>query len=92
MVHIKDVWLDDAYCDENGMRISLSVFLSNGASIMIYLDSKASDPLFFDILKGTCSTKAKTDGSCVYWENGASISLKEMIDILQADNRIGVVA
>ena len=90
MVAIKDVWLDDACCDEKGMRVSLYVYLHNGASMIIYLDSKACEPLFFDILKGRCDTRAKTDGSRVYWENGASLTLEEMIDMLRADSRIRV--
>ncbi|MDR0839915.1 MAG: hypothetical protein LBN26_00795 [Christensenellaceae bacterium] len=86
-VKIKSVWMDSACCDKQGMGIALDVDLDNGASMMVYLDSKAGEPSFTDILNGKYRAKPKTDGERVYWENGASLSFQEMIDMLQAEKR-----
>ena len=81
-IKIKSIWLDNACCDENGMGMVLNVDLNNGSSIMLCLDSKANEPLFCDVVRGKCG-EPKTDGDSVYWENGARLSLHDMIATLQ---------
>ena len=85
-IRIKGIWLDDACCNEYGMGMALNVDLDNGASIMFFLDSKANEPLFSDVVKNKCG-KPKTDGERVYWENGASLSLQDMMEILQSNKK-----
>jgi hypothetical protein len=86
-VKIKSVWMDNACCDERGMGIALDVDLDNGASVITYLDSKASEPLFCDIAMGKCLDQPKTDGERIYWENGANLSFQEIMDMLQSRNK-----
>ncbi|MCL1821109.1 MAG: hypothetical protein FWG36_10720 [Oscillospiraceae bacterium] len=81
---IKRFCVDDASCDERGMGMTLIVDLDNGSSILLTLDSKADDPLFRDVVKGICG-KPQTDGERVYWENGASLTIQNMIEILQVE-------
>ena len=83
MSKIKSIWLDTGCCDENGMGAALTVDLENRASVMIYLDSKIGEPCFADILFGRYRDKPKTDGQRVFWDNGANLSLDEIMDILQ---------
>ena len=85
MSRIKEIWMDDSCCDERGMGIVLYIQLHNGEGIMISLDSKVDEPLFRDVLNGNCKSEPQTDGERVYWENGASLSIQEMIAMLQTE-------
>jgi hypothetical protein len=89
-VKIKSVWMDAACCDEHGMGIALNVDFDNSAVILVYLDSKAGDPLFADIFSGKCETQPKTDGDRVYWETGASLTVPEIMVMLQTERQAGV--
>ena len=82
---IESVWMDHAFCDENGKNAVLHIELDNGAYFMILLDSKANQPLFCDIVKGKCG-EPSTDGKYAYWRNGASISLDEMLTLIRLEN------
>ena len=88
-VNITEVWLDTAGCNQNGMGIILNVDLNNGACMTFSLDSKIDDLHFADILHGRYRGEPKTDGGRVYWDNGASLSLDEMIAILQIQRKTG---
>jgi hypothetical protein len=81
-IKIESIWLDNACCDSRGMGITLNVYLNNGAGMMLLLDSKASEPLFRGVMMNECAPP-QTDGERVYWENGASLTLQEMLTILQ---------
>ena len=83
MSKIKSIWLDMGCCDENGMGAALSVDLENRSSVMIYLDSKIGEPRFADILFGRYRDTPQTDGQCVFWGNGANLSLDEIMAILK---------
>lgn len=74
--------MDNACCDNRGMGITLNVYLNNGAGIAFLLDSKANEPLFHDVVMNKCAPP-QTDGERVYWENGASLMLQEMLALLQ---------
>ena len=76
------VWLDDGCCDKDGMGIEVHVSLSEERSGTVCLDAKKGDPLFADIICGQANGEAKTDGERIYWENGASLSLEEVLDAL----------
>ena len=54
----------------------------DGACYTVFLDSKAKEPLFCDVVKNKCG-KPITDGKCVCWSNGATLSLQDMLDMLQ---------
>ncbi|GHU80019.1 hypothetical protein FACS1894191_4240 [Clostridia bacterium] len=86
-VKIRGVWQDAACCDEHGMGIALNVDFDNSAVIFVYLDSKADDPLFTDIFSGKCDVQPKTDGDRVYWETGASLTVPEIMDMLQTERQ-----
>jgi hypothetical protein len=84
MVKIKSIWMDSACCDkETGMGIILDADLDNGACIMVCLDSKAGEPRFDDIMSGKCRDQPQTDSERVYWENESSLTLGEMMGMLQ---------
>jgi hypothetical protein len=83
---IESIWLDDARCDENGMGIGLTVDLNNGSSIIVSLDSKANEPLFHDVVMNKCG-KPETDGEHIYWQNGASLSIQDIVAMFQTEKR-----
>ena len=89
MPKIMEIWMDDACCDECGMGIVLYVHFQNGEGIIVSLDSKVDEPLFRDVLNSKCRDKPQTDGERVYWENGASLSVREMYAMLQFDMKEG---
>ena len=74
---IKQVYQDDAFCDDKGRDIILDVDFENGEKIFVSLDTKINEPLFVDVVMGRCG-KAQTDGKRAYWHNGASLSIHEM--------------
>lgn len=55
------------------------VELDNGATLMLMLTPKLHDPLFEEIQR---LHLPRTDGGRVYWSNGASLSLDEIMDML----------
>ena len=82
---IERVYFDDTSCDtQTGLNSFLIVFLDNGHEMSIRLNSKANDPAFADILTGRCKSKPQTDGERVFWDNGASLALGEMLNMLQS--------
>ena len=84
MQRITEIWTDDSRCDERGMGAVLNVHFQSGDGIIISLDSKVDAPLFRDVLNGKCRNSPQTDGERVYWENGASLSVKEMLAMLES--------
>ena len=84
-VKIRDIWLDNGCSDgASGKGMAISVELDNGAYFMISLDSKSDEPLFYDVVRGRCGDP-QTDGDRVFWENGASLSVADMMAIIQAE-------
>ena len=75
---IKSIFQDDAFCDEYGRDMWLSVDFDNGTKIFVSLDTKINEPLFVDVVMGRCGVPS-TDGKCAYWKNGASLSIHEMM-------------
>ena len=89
MQRITEVWMDDSHCDERGMGTVLYVHFQSGDGVIISLDAKADEPLFRDVLSSKCRDKPQTDGERVYWENGASLSIREMFAMLKSDMKEG---
>ncbi len=63
----------------DGNPNQIIVELDNGAVMMLELASKLHDPLFAEI-QTLCLPR--TDGERVYWSNGASLSLDEILELL----------
>ena len=78
---IETAHVDDALCDENGMGIMLFVYFNNGAGISFPLDSKADEPLINSVMQNN-GGGFNTDGRHIYWQNGASLSIPEMMTIV----------
>lgn len=62
---------------------SISIELANGSIIILELGSKEHDPLFAQIKE---LAKPKTDGERVYWLNGASLTLDEIMALLEEES------
>ena len=87
-IKIKSIFLDGGCCDENGMGMALNVDFDNGSSVMLLLDSMADNPLFNDVVMNKCG-KPQTDGERIYWENGATLAIPDMMAILQTEKKAG---
>ena len=57
------------------------VTLSNGNSILFGLADRAGEPAFAAPIQNHTFCKPKTDGRRVYWTDGPSLSLEEIIEI-----------
>ena len=77
-VKIMRIYMDDVAADENGMGILLFVDFDHWAGISFLLDSKHGEPGFADVLTGKAG-KPETDGECIYWQNGAYLTIGEMM-------------
>ena len=75
---ITSVVEDADTCDEYGMGMLVFVDFDNEAGISFMLDSKASDPLFNAAARGKAG-KPQTDGKHVFWQNGAELTIGEMM-------------
>jgi len=91
MLKITRAWVDDTSCDERGMGTELFVYFDNGASVTIFLDSKANAPYFSDIIAGRYRAQPNTDGENVCWGNGARLSFNDVFAILHAERKEEVV-
>ena len=60
----------------------ISVELANGSIVILELAQKQSDPLFAEIKE---LSHPRTDGERVYWTNGASLTLDEIMELLESD-------
>lgn len=59
----------------------LDIELDNHNVILLTLMSKRSDPLFAEIIEERLTPY--TDGECIYWRNGASLTLGQIITMLR---------
>lgn len=60
----------------------ISVELENGSIILLVLTPKLGDPLFAQISE---LSRPRTDGDRVYWANGASLTLDEVLEMLTSE-------
>ena len=63
----------------NGNPNAINVKLDNGVLLMLELTPKLHDPEFAEI---QTLHLPRADGSRVYWTNGASMSLEELMELL----------
>jgi hypothetical protein len=89
-VTIKNIMMDFDTRDENGMGIIAFVDLDNEAGLSFLLDSKADNPLFKAVMTNGTETP-ETDGECIYWQNGASLSIQEIFSIVQSEKSDGAL-
>ncbi|SBW08983.1 hypothetical protein KL86CLO1_12556 [uncultured Eubacteriales bacterium] len=59
--------------------------LDNGSAILLELKPKLGDPLFSEI---SGLAMPRTDGERVYWANGASLTLDEIMEMLESETDI----
>jgi hypothetical protein len=62
----------------------IDIYLDNDNLITILLNCKRNEPLFAEIAEERFIPK--TDGKRVYWYNGASLTLEEIMAMLRTDN------
>jgi hypothetical protein len=62
----------------------ISVELENGSIIVLELTPKLDDPLFAQIRN---LSRPRTDGNRVYWANGASLTIDEILEMLTSETR-----
>jgi len=56
--------------------------LDNGNNILFKLKPKLNEPLFAEIKE---LSQPKTDGERIYWYNGASIGITEIMEIIREE-------
>jgi hypothetical protein len=59
------------------------ITLDNGNVIMLTLKHKRNEPLFDEVV--TEHLTPQTDGGRVYWQNGASLTLEDIIEMVRAE-------
>lgn len=64
---------------------SIFIELSNGSIIVLELAKKLENPLFAEI---SSLAKPRTDGERVYWVNGASLTLDEIMEMLDCEEDV----
>lgn len=62
---------------------SISIELENGSIVVLELSPKHGNPLFAEIKD---LSMPKTDGERVYWSNGASLTLDEIMEMLEEED------
>ena len=75
---IRKVYLDDSSTDET-IDVSLDIHLDNGQIIIFSI----SEQWILDILEGNQHQQPQTDGDRIYWENGSSMTLDDIISALR---------
>ena len=70
-----------------GIYEEIDIELDNRNIITINLKSKQDDPLIAEVLREQFIPK--TDGGRVYWYNGASMTLEEVVTMLRTDDSGG---
>ena len=63
----------------------LDIHFDNGQTILLSLESRMNDPQFIELHKNGQLTRPKTDGLRVYWRNGPSLSLEEIMAITRGE-------
>ncbi len=58
----------------------IAVELENGSIAIIELKARQGNPLFAEIKN---LSRPKTDGERIYWSNGASLTVEDIINMLE---------
>ncbi len=62
----------------------LDIELSNGNLLLLSLQPVMQYPEFKELLEDNRILYPKTDGNSVFWKNGPSISIENLIKLMQA--------
>jgi hypothetical protein len=72
--------------DGSGLAgILLDIHFYNGQSLLLPLKSRQTDPAFLRLYQEGTLFNPKTDGNRVYWANGASLTLDEILELLTSE-------
>lgn len=66
---------------------TIDIHLDNGSNILLELAHKLKEPEFAILLEGDRLSCPKTDGARVYWRDGPSLSLDEIMEMALGDKR-----
>jgi len=61
------------------------VTLSSGHTILLELGSRIHEPAFAALIQSGAFDKPQTDGERLYWQDGTSITLAEIFEMLRED-------
>ena len=61
---------------------SLDIHLSNGQTILFSFRPLSTDKRFCELLRQGRLLHPKTDGSRIYWQDGPSLTLEEIIKLM----------
>ena len=61
---------------------TICITMESGSTLLLVLEPKFSDPLFAEI---PTLALPRTDGNRVYWSNGASLSVAQIMEMLTED-------
>jgi len=91
--NLKITWvnIDDATCDDNGNGIVIFADFDNDTGVRFTLDKITDDPLIAAVKLGT-GGKYEAKGSRIAWQNGASITIQEMMTIVTTRKQGGIEA
>jgi len=81
-VKIKKVYMDNRSVDGKP-DVSLDIHLDNGQIIIFTLDIDGNDPRFADFADSDFIEQPLSDGTKIYWNNGATIAMNEIINALR---------
>lgn len=62
------------------------VTLSNGHAIILEFRKRATEPFFAEVIQSGLFDKPQTDGRRLYWINGPSYTVEDILTILAFDN------
>lgn len=63
----------------------LDIHFDNGHTVLLSLESRVNDPQFIELHNNGQLTRPKTDGLRVYWRNGPSLSLEDIMAITRGE-------
>lgn len=86
MVRIKDVMFDyDEALPVFGAALMIN--LDNNGTIFVSIESKADDPAYAAFRYNKRLPEPITDGESVYWPDGPRLTLSEIMEMLQNDEK-----
>lgn len=68
---------------EGLLGTALDVHLSNGQTILLSLRVVAEDPRFAEMYRDGRLFVPRTDGARVYWDQGPSLTLEEIMTLVE---------
>lgn len=73
-------------CTGEGVSgVLLDVHFMNGQAVVLPLGKRARDPSFATMLLDERLFTPQTDGNCIYWRDGPSLSCAEILQMIWED-------